>query len=154
MNHKELAALLENMTSEQRVRCLRENGMEWMENPCNRGRRQDGFRSQLEADYAVHLETLKAGGNIREWWYEPMRLKIASGKMQAWYKPDFAAILVGEDGETDLFFYEVKGYWREAARLRIKVAAGLYKPFWFVAITRKDGQWVEENFSVDMRNPF
>jgi hypothetical protein len=49
-----------------------------------------------------------------------------------------------------LLLYEVKGMWREAARVRIKVAADRH-PFRFIAVTKRlvrdGGGWKEELFS-------
>jgi len=96
------------------------------------------YRSQLEADYAAHLETLKVHGEIVAWWYEPERFHLGGG---AWYKPDFR--VMSPSGEIQ--FVEVKGHWREAARVRIKVAASLH-PYRFTAVTRESGEWNEERF--------
>ena len=41
--------------------------------------------------------------------------------------------------------HEVKGFWREAAKVRVKVCAELY-PFWPLRIVRPDGQgWSVES---------
>jgi len=42
--------------------------------------------------------------------------------------------------------HETKGHWREAARVRIKVAADLYPWFKFVAVKWDKKQWVYEDF--------
>lgn len=98
-----------------------------------------GYRSKLERDYALKLAQMKANGDIRDWRYEPLRLRIGRG---AYYKPDF--LVVRNDGVFQ--FEEVKGHWREAARVRIKVACDLF-PWWgFLAITRVKGQWRIEAF--------
>lgn len=100
---------------------------------------KDPYRSNLERDFAAHLDT----GYSTRWLYEPVRLKIATGLKPAWYTPDFLAFRA----EGEPWFYEVKGFWREAARVRIKVAAGLYPEFRFVAVTREKGEWKYEEFS-------
>jgi hypothetical protein len=41
---------------------------------------------------------------------------------------------------------EVKGFWRDDARVKVKVAAAIY-PFKFVAVTRtRGGSWRPEEF--------
>jgi hypothetical protein len=96
------------------------------------------FRSELERDFSLHLEAAKVAGEIAWWAYEPWRFSLGGG---AWYKVDFGVMLPG--GELEAI--EVKGFWREAARLRIKVAASKH-PLAFKAVTRKEGAWVEETF--------
>jgi hypothetical protein len=72
--------------------------------------------------------------------YEPMKLRLADG---SYYTPDFGVLT------RDCLFelHETKGFWREAAKVRIKVAAELF-PFKFIAIKRaKGGGWEREEFS-------
>jgi hypothetical protein len=89
-----------------------------------------------ERRYATHLTVLQRGGIVQWWAYEALRFKLGRG---AWFKPDFAVLLA--DGTLEL--HEVKGHWREAARVRIKVAASMY-PFRFVVV-RPDGEsWTRE----------
>lgn len=96
--------------------------------------------NKLEALYAEHLELLKAAGEIKWHRFEPVKLRLATG---AYYKPDFGVLT--RDGQFAL--HETKGHWREAARVRIKVAAELFPMFRFVAITRVGGNWRREEFS-------
>jgi len=96
------------------------------------------YRSALEQAYAERLELQRIAGEILWWLYEPWRFSLGGG---AWYKVDFGVMLPG--GELEAI--EVKGFWREAARLRIKVAASKH-PLTFKAVTRKDGEWSEEHF--------
>lgn len=93
----------------------------------------------LEGEYAQHLDLLKHAGQVIWWRYAPMRLRLADG---SYYKPDFGVL------NCDCLFelHETKGFWREAARVRIKVAAGLF-PFKFIAITKKNGAWEREEFA-------
>jgi hypothetical protein len=102
---------------------------------------RDPYRSQLERDYAAYLDTLKAAGMVEWWAYEAVRLRIADGKREAFYKPDFTVILVA--GETE--FHECKGFWRTADRLRIKVAASRF-PWRFIGIQRDGAGWKREEF--------
>ena len=98
-----------------------------------------GVKNKTEEAYANHLNMLLRAGEIRKYGFETHKLRLADG---AYYCPDFAVF------ETDdtITFQEVKGFWREAARLRIKVAASLYPEYRFVAIKREKGQWIEEQF--------
>lgn len=94
------------------------------------------YRSKWEAERADWWEQHKRGGIIRDWRYEPLRLRLADG---AYYKPDF--LVVHEDGSMSL--EEVKGFWREAALVRFKVARELYPMFTFNAVTKRDHRWVD-----------
>lgn len=104
-----------------------------------RGRLPDEGMNKTEGAYAQRLELQKRAGDVLWYRYEPLKLRLADG---SYYKPDFGVLT------SDYLFelHETKGFWREAARVRIKVAAGLF-PFKFIAITRKNGGWVREEFA-------
>lgn len=106
-----------------------------------RGRltREPGKMNKLEADYALHLKALRDLGGIVDFRFEAVRLRLA--KLTT-YSPDF--LVIGVNGEIVL--HEVKGFWEDDARVKIKVAAEMYPWFHFVAVTRKKGQWVREEF--------
>ena len=94
------------------------------------------YRSKLEEDYARRLEILLKAGQLVEWHYEPMRFRLGKG---AWYTPDFVIV---QAKSMHIECHEVKGFWREAARVRIKVAASKYTMYEFKAVTRdKKGAW-------------
>ena len=95
--------------------------------------------NKLEAAYAQRLDLERLAGMWQWWGYEPIKLRLAGG---AWYTPDFGLIDTG----GHFVIHETKGFWREAARVRIKVAAELYPFFRFVAVTRQrkrqGGAWI------------
>ena len=98
--------------------------------------------NKLEADYASYLELQVFNKNVHDYEYEAVTLRLAKGSR---YTPDF--MVIKADGLVE--FHETKGFWREAARVRIKVAADRFPWFRFVAIQRgkKGGpQWVTEEF--------
>ena len=86
----------------------------------------------LEAQYARLLDRRKGEGEVLHWEFEPLRFRLASG---AWYKPDFGVLMADSSFEL----HETKGYWREAARVRIKAVAERFWFFKFVAITKDAG---------------
>jgi hypothetical protein len=49
------------------------------------------------------------------------------------------------ENDGTLRFEETKGFWRESARVRIKVAASLF-PCQFTAMRLVKGAWEEEEF--------
>ena len=71
------------------------------------------FRSKTEMLYAQHLDGLH-----RRWVYEGVTFKLADGLR---YTPDFV-VLADERPE----FHEVKGFWRDDAKAKFKVARTLY----------------------------
>lgn len=102
--------------------------------------RDDGYRSQWESDFARHLEFLRTDGKIIEWGYERIRLRIGkrSGRerMRApIFTPDFHVIEPG----GRLKFYEVKGYYRESAKVRSAVAAEVFPNFVFIVVRKSRG---------------
>lgn len=104
-----------------------------------RGRLPASRMNKLETAYAGFLEARKIDCDILWWRFQPLRLRLADG---SFYTPDFGVLT------RDCLFelHETKGFWREAARVRIKVAAELF-PFKFIAITRpKVGGWEREEF--------
>ena len=109
----------------------------------NLGPRKVGM-NQLEKAYADLLEEKKRDGEILSWRYEAVRLKLAN---LTYYTPDFLVI----DQEGNVEFHEVKGFWMDDARVKIKVAAEQYPEFYFLAVqregTKKAGYtWRQEEF--------
>ncbi len=100
----------------------------------------DGYRSKAEARYAAILEARKASGEIRDWAYESIRLRLVDGEI-VWYTPDFDVLEL--DGTTTLI--EIKGYMREAARIRYLMARQRYPQFRFRLIWAKRNQFVEDS---------
>lgn len=81
------------------------------------------------------MEEQRHAGEIVRWYFEPMSLRLAKGSS---YKPDFMVI----DAEGLVEFHETKGFMREAANVRLKVAAEKFPEFVFRLIrkrTKKDG---------------
>ena len=98
--------------------------------------------NKLEARFAQEaLEPARIAGLVMEYAYEDTRLRLANG---AWYKPDFRVVY--NDGATE--FIEVKGFWREAARLRLKIAAEKFPLYRFVAVRRIKRDWIYERFGA------
>ncbi len=101
--------------------------------------RSDGM-NKLEAAYAQQLEWRKRAGELLWYAYEGIKFKLAPA---TFYTPDFAVMMA--DGELQI--HEVKGFWEEDARVKIKIAAQLF-PIRFIAIRKssKEG-WVTEEFT-------
>ncbi|MDN8612768.1 DUF1064 domain-containing protein [Variovorax ginsengisoli] len=106
------------------------------------GRLKTGAMNKTEAAYAAHLELLKHAGEIEWHRFEGLKFRLADN---TFYTPDFAVMRAGGQIEC----HEVKGFWQDDARAKIKIAADLY-PFRFIAIkakTKKEGGgWAVEEF--------
>lgn len=107
-------------------------------------RHAPGLMNRTETAYAAHLDLLIKAGEVSAYLFEGVRLII--GNSQCAFTPDFMVVLSAGYIE----FHEVKGFWREAARVRIKVAAKQFPWFTFIAVTRrtkKQGRgWNVEKF--------
>lgn len=80
--------------------------------------------NKTERAYAETLESEKRMGRIAAWRYEKVTLKLADDTR---YTPDFW--IVYDDGST--MFDEVKGFFRDDAKVKIKVAAEQFREFTF-----------------------
>lgn len=90
-----------------------------------------GVMNKTEAAYVAEVLNARYLNNeIENWWYESFKLRLADG---AWYTPDFAVLL--HDGTWEM--HEVKGFVREAAMVRIKVAAEKYPLRFFMCFKKK-----------------
>jgi hypothetical protein len=94
--------------------------------------------NRSEAAYAQRLELQRQAGEVVWFKFEAVKLRLADA---TFYSPDFAVMVA--DGTLEM--HEVKGFWEDDARVKIKVAAAMY-PFRFVALTAKRGTWQIEDF--------
>lgn len=106
------------------------------------GRMKAGAMNKTEAAYDSHLELRYRAGEIAWRKFEGLKLRLANN---TFYTPDFVVMLT--DGTLEC--HEVKGFWTDDARVKIKVAASMY-PFHFIAIKaqakREGGGWAVEEF--------
>ena len=100
-----------------------------------------GTMNKTEAAYAQHLEGQKLLGAVEWFLFEGATLRLGQ---DARYTPDFIVMRAGY-----LEMHEVKGFWAEAAKVRIRVAASMF-PFRFVAVKKlakkNGGGWEETEF--------
>ena len=106
------------------------------------GRLKTGAMNKTEAAYDAHLALQQHEGAILWRKFEGLKLRLAEA---TFYTPDFAVMTAAGLIEC----HEVKGFWQDDARAKIKIAADLY-PFRFLAVmakTKKDGGgWAVEVF--------
>lgn len=104
-----------------------------------RGTAPKRAQNKTEAAYALHLEARRQAGDVLWFAFEAIKLRLADA---TFYTPDYLVMLA--DGTMEA--HEVKGFWRDDARVKIKVAAGMF-PFRFLAVQREGGTgWKVESF--------
>lgn len=106
------------------------------------GRLKAGTMNATEKRYDAHLEARKHAGEVAWFRFEGMKFRLADN---TFYTPDFAVMLA--TGELEC--HEVKGFWEDDARVKVKVVADQY-PLRFIAVTAKTkkagGGWSVEEF--------
>lgn len=106
------------------------------------GRLKTGAMNKTEEAYAALLKDMQQSGIVAWFKFEGVKLRLADN---TFYTPDFAVMLTG--GEMEM--HEVKGYWQDDARAKIKIAADIY-PFRFIAVRprpkKEGGGWNREEF--------
>ena len=90
------------------------------------GRMKSGKMNNAEFAYSKTLELRKMAGKILWYSFEGITLRLAD---RTTYTPDFVVMLA--NGELEM--HEVKGFWTDDAKVKIKVAAEKF-PFRFVAV--------------------
>lgn len=87
------------------------------------GRNRSGM-NKTETAHAWDLEMRKRAGEIQEYRWQPLRLKLGA---DCTYEPDFMALMA--DGTIE--FHEVKGgFITDDAMVKVRVAANLFP--WFI----------------------
>ncbi len=89
--------------------------------------------NKTEARYAQLLELLKRSGEILDYTFESLKFKLAD---KTYYTPDFLVVY-----PEHFEIHEVKGFWRDDARVKIKVAAEQFPWFRFKAVQWERGNW-------------
>lgn len=106
------------------------------------GRLPTGKMNKTEEAYDKHLWSLRYAGEILWHKFEAIKLRLADN---TFYTVDFA--VMAADGVLEM--HEVKGFWEDDARVKIKVAASQF-PFRFKAFKpeakKRGGGWKEEAF--------
>ena len=101
-----------------------------------------GINPETAVRFNIYTGSKNAAGEVLWWKFEGIKLRLADN---TFYTGDFAVQAADEVVEI----HEVKGFWQDDARVKIKVAASLY-PFRFFAvkpIAKKDGGgWKREEF--------
>lgn len=105
-------------------------------------KRSDPYKSKWERLLAGQLEDAKRAGGVQAWFYEAVTFRLAAGsngKRGASYTPDF--MVVQKEGAIE--FVEVKGFMREAARVRFLAAREKYPMFKWRMVRKTKTGWEE-----------
>jgi len=107
-----------------------------------RAKYEPGTMNKTEEAYDAHLKLLLHAGEILWYKFEGIKLRLAD---RTFYTPDF--FVMDKDGMFEA--HEVKGFWEDDARVKIKVAAAMF-PMRFLAVTvrakKHGGGWDMEEF--------
>jgi hypothetical protein len=104
-----------------------------------RTRPTPGAMNKLEQRYADSLRINQLAGRIISYRFEPIKFRLAN---KTFYTPDFMVTRADQ-----IEFHEVKGFWEDDARVKIKVVAEMYPEFAFVAVQWKNKMWVRDEIS-------
>jgi hypothetical protein len=102
-------------------------------------RPQRGVMNRTETAYAGLLEARRLAGDVLWYEFEGMTLRLAR---RTHYRPDFPVLT-----PTGLQFHEVKGFMRDDAWLKLKMAARAF-PFQFIVVRRTKGEWSFQEVEV------
>lgn len=84
------------------------------------------YDSQGEADHANRLDAAQRTGGVVWWAHKPFAFILSEHENKSKrirYTPDFLVLT----GDLEMEVHEVKGWWREAALVRVRLAA---EKFW------------------------
>jgi hypothetical protein len=99
-------------------------------------------KNRLEQRYAKYLDHRVLAGEILSYKYESIKFKLSTNTT---YTPDFLVI-----HPSELQIHEVKGFWEDDARVKIKWFTDLYPFFRIYGVTLTNNQWKFEEFTPTM----
>lgn len=106
------------------------------------GRLAKGQMNKTEAAYAQRLEVLKHDGQILDWRFHALRVRLANN---TFYEPDFLVMTAARE----IQIHETKGsFTTQAGQTKIKLCAEVLP--WFRVIKaslQKDGSWTLQEFN-------
>lgn len=85
--------------------------------------------NKTERTFALGLEAERRAGSVIAWRFEAVTLKLA---FDTRYTPDFYVLYPS----GNVAFFEVKGFMRDDANVKIKVAARLFPEFTFILVQK------------------
>jgi hypothetical protein len=95
-----------------------------------------GEMNRTEEDYGSRLEILRRSGQILQWGFQAMTLRLGADVR---YTPDFTVLVPVGPGLCRLEQHETKGYMRDDAKVKVTVAAALF-PWMTFFVVRSEGK--------------
>lgn len=92
----------------------------------------------LETEYAQLLDYRKFAGEILQWEFEGIKLRLAP---RTYLTIDFPIVM--PDGRLEM--HDTKGFMREDAAVKIKCAQEKYPFFKFVVVRKVDGRFLSKD---------
>lgn len=107
-----------------------------------RGLTPTGTKNKTEQYFEDEvLKPQKYDGRILWYGFELFKLRIAKA---TYYTPDFMVL----SSDLTITMYEVKGHWRDDARVKFKAAAEVLPIFhWVACIRKREGFWEYERIN-------
>ena len=99
-----------------------------------------GEMNRMEKAFAGELDLWKIAGEIQEYQFESVKLKLAKG---CYYTPDFLVV------KDHIYFYEVKGFMRDDAAVKLKIAARLFPWAQFILVTQDGSGWKFQSIDIN-----
>jgi hypothetical protein len=90
--------------------------------------------NKWERGYAWHLDDLKKRGVVKWWRFEALKFRLAD---RTWYTPDYTVGMA--DGS--MVVVEVKGFRREDALVKFKVARETHPEYRWMMLGKEAGLW-------------
>ena len=90
--------------------------------------------NKWEREYAQQLEARRVVGEIVWWGFESIKLRLADN---TFYTPDFAVVVADTVAPTPIQFIEIKGFLRDDANVKFKVARETYPWATFMMLRRR-----------------
>jgi len=97
-------------------------------------RRDHDRMNKMERAYSLGLDVLRQAGIIERWAFEPLTFRLAH---RTGYTPDF--VLWYPDRRVRII--EVKGYLRDDAAVKFKLARKLFPEWEWLMVRRVKGHW-------------
>ena len=103
------------------------------------GRLKSGVMNNTEKKYQAVLEARRLSGEVLQYWFEPMNLKLAD---KCFYRVDFLVLM----HDLTLEIHEVKGgYITDDGLQKVKIANAMF-PFRFIMVQLVKKEWVIREF--------
>jgi len=105
-----------------------------------RVKHESGKMNKTEKRYELECLVPNRPDIYSSWRFESIKFRLADN---TYYTPDF--VVITNDGMMEV--HEVKGFWQDDARVKIKVFAEMYPEFFVVAAMIRGGKWEKEIIS-------